>query len=188
MAKAYTDDITIIHALELRDFLLMDTLVDCFYDYRRVPLGTLRRPVIDESINIRLATSKDCDKLVAVTGNAFHAHFGRFHADERIGRDLATKIYEQWMRSSSNGYADHIYLASVKEEIVGFSVWKLPSNEEKRLNVRVGHYSIAGIHPDFYGHGLFTALTYAGMQSFDGCVDIIEGPTHINNYGYRGVI
>jgi GNAT superfamily N-acetyltransferase len=183
--KTYTDDLTSIHAFESRGFLLMDTVVDCHYDYRRTPLESIRPPALAEGFSLRLATPADRDELVAVGGQAFHEHFGRYHADERIGRDLATKAYEQWMRSSLDGYADWIHLALAGDRIAGFSIWKRPSHAESRLKVRVGHFSIAGIHPDFHGKGLFTALTYAGMQSLAGLADVVEGPTHVNNYGVQ---
>ncbi len=185
LGKTYTDDLTCIHALESRGFQLMDTIVDCLYDYRRTPLASIPMPALPEGVTLRLAVPSDRAELSAVAGASFREHFGRYHADERLGRDLATKAYEQWMRSSLDGYADWIHLAIAANRIVGFSVWKRPSNAESQLKVRVGHYSIAGIHPDFHGKGLFTALTYVGMQSLEGSADVIEGPTHINNYGVQ---
>ena len=185
LSKTYTDDITSIHALELHGFLLMDTIVDSIFDYRRVSLEKIVPPTIAEDVILRLATPADRDQLVDVARQSFGAHFGRFHADERIGIELATQFYEQWMHSSIDGYADWIHLAEINKHIVGFSIWKKPSPLESMLKVRVGHYSIAGIHPDYHGRGLFTALTYAGMKSLNGIADIIEGPTHVNNYGVQ---
>lgn len=185
LCKTYTDDFATIHALESRGFLLMDTVLDCYYDYRRVLFESLPRPVLADGVTLRLATPADCDELVAVAGLAFREHYGRFHADERIGRQIATRAYEQWMRSSLDGYADWIHLAMVAGRIVGFSIWKRPSKAESQLKVRVGHYSISGIHPDYHGRGLFTTLTHTGMQFLEGIADIIEGPTHINNYGVQ---
>jgi hypothetical protein len=185
LGKSYTDDMDVVHALESHGFLLMDTILDCNYDYRRLPFENLPRPVPADDVILRPAASSDRDELVTLAGQAFHKHFGRFHADERIGRQVGTQAYEQWMRSSLDGYADWIHLALVEGKIVGFSIWKRPSVTESQLKVRVGHYSIAGIHPDYGGQGLFTALTYAGMQSLQGIADIIEGPTHVNNYGVQ---
>lgn len=126
LGKTYTDDLATIHALETRGFLLMDTIVDCYYDYRRVPFASIPKPILKEAVTLRLATSDDRDELVAVAGQAFREHFGRFHADERIGHRTATQAYEQWMRSSLDGYADWIHLALVAGKIVGFSIWKRP--------------------------------------------------------------
>jgi hypothetical protein len=185
LGKTYTDDMAVIHALSSRGFLLMDTILDCHYDYRRVPFENLPAPVLAQGVTLRPAAASDRDELVALAGAAFLEHFGRFHADERLGRSLATRAYEKWMVSSLDGYADWIHLARAEGRIVGFSIWKRPSPAESRLNVRVGHYSIAGIHPGHHGRGLFTALTYAGMESLRGVADLLEGPTHVNNHGVQ---
>lgn len=182
--KTYADDLSSIHALELNGFLLMDTVVDCHYDYRRTPFANIQLPPLSDDVIIRLATRADQEQLVDVASQSFHSHFGRFHADERIGIDLATQVYEQWMRSSLDGYADWIHVAEFEDHVVGFSIWKRPATEN-HIKLRIGHYSIAGIHPQYHGHGLFTKLTYAGMKSLNGIADIIEGPTHVNNYGVQ---
>ena len=114
---------------------------------------------------------------------AFEGHFGRFHADRRLGKEVATRVYEQWLGSSLDGYADWIDVAEISGNIAGFSVWKKPSPQEVELKIRIGHYSISGIHPAYHGRGLFTALTHEGMKGMQGFADVLEGPTHINNYG-----
>jgi hypothetical protein len=185
LCKPYTDTITIIHTLERQGFLLMDTLIDCHYDYRRFPLNEIIRPSIANDVAIRLAKGSDEQELVSVARSAFQKHFGRYNADERMRGEYATRFYEEWIKSSLNGYADWLCVAEIGGRIAGYSIWKKPSPMEVEHNFRVGHYSIAGIHPDYFGRGLFTALTYEGMKLLDGSADIIEGPTHINNYGVQ---
>jgi hypothetical protein len=139
-------------------------------------------PSKSPDITVRLAEDRDRDALIEVTVKAFRAHFGRYHADERISPQQAIAVYEEWIRSSCSGYADWIVLAEMNQQIAGFSIWKKPSPLEQALSVTVGHYSIAATHPAFAGRGLFGILTYAGMQLLDGLCHCIEGPTHINNY------
>lgn len=182
LCKTYTDDMSTIHALEKSGFLLMDTLVDYVYDFRRHSLCDVPRPHLFQGFTIRLAGEDDVEKLVAVAQASFQDHFGRFHSDRRISRRKATQVYEEWMKSSCKGYADWILVAEIDGRIAGFSVWKKPSPREQSLGIKVGHYSIGAVHPDYHGRGLFSALTYAGMELCDGIVDYIEGPTHINNY------
>ncbi len=184
-AKTYTDDVAVIHALESRGFLLMDTVVDCYYDYRRFPLVDTTPPATSADVVLRLALPQDRAELVSTSRLAFGEHFGRFHADPRIETAVATKIYEEWINSSLDGYADWINVAEVGGRIAGFSIWKRPSPLESGMAIRVGHYSISGIHPDYHGRGLFTALTYEGMKEMQGVAEIVEGPTHINNYGVQ---
>lgn len=183
--KTYTDNAAIIHAFESRGFRLMDTMVDCYFDYRRIPFDSLPRPVLSDGVTVRSARPSDCNELVALSGRAFREHFGRFHADERIGRELATRAYEQWIRSSMDGYADWIHVAELGGKLVGFSTWKRPSPLEGQLEVRVGHLSLVGIDPDYRRQRLFSALIYEGMQSLHGIADIVEAPTHVNNYGMQ---
>jgi hypothetical protein len=185
VCKPYTDSVEVIQACERKGFLLVDALLDCIYDYRQFPIQEAKAPQIPKGVTMRLATSSDLDELIMLAGASFQSHFGRYHSDEKIGRGSATRIYEEWIRSSLNGYADWICLAEIDGRIAGYSIWKKPSPLEQRLSVRVGHYSIAGIHPNFFGRGLFTALTYEGMKLLEGIADIVEGPTHINNYGVQ---
>src|SRR5260221_562278 len=109
-------------------------------------------------------------------------HFGRFHSDRRIGREQATRIYEEWIRSCASGWADWIILDVKDARIAGYSAWKKPSALDLRNNIRLAHYSIAGIHPDFFGKVLFTTLTQTGMEMMQGHALWIEGPTHIDNH------
>ena len=185
LCKTYTDDIMTIHALEKKGFLLTDTLLDYVYDSRRYPLSAVPRPPELEGGTIRLAGEDDPEELVSVAEASFRQHFGRFHADERISNQQAARVYKEWIRSSCEGYADWILVAEIGGRIAGYSVWKRPSAEEQSLGTRVGHYSIAAIHPEHYGRGLFTSLTYAGMELLDGGADWIEGPTHVNNYAVQ---
>lgn len=182
LCKTYADDMMTMHQLEKKGFLLTDTLLDYVYDSRRYPLDSVPRPRQPQGATIRLVGEDDVEELVTVAEASFREHFGRFHSDERLSNQQAIQVYKEWIRSSCEGYADWIVVADIAGRIAGYSVWKKPSPQEERLNVRLGHYSIAAIHPDFYGRGLFTALTYAGMEFLDGVADCIEGPTHVNNH------
>lgn len=185
VGKAYTDDVAVIHALEQHGFLLMDTVVDCQFDFRRTALETVPNPLLPPEVTLRPAVEEDREQLRSTARLAFQKHFGRFHADERIGPEKATRFYEEWISSSMDGYADWIDVAEISGRIAAFSAWKRPSKLESELPVRVGHYSISGIHPQFHGQGLFTALTFRGMSRMQPFADVVEGPTHINNHGVQ---
>lgn len=184
VCKTLSDDVDTIHALEGQGFLLMDTLLNYVWDLERDPLSTISRPPLEDAFVVRPA-GDEVDELMALARAAFHGHFGRYHSDQRISRRQATRIYEEWMRSSVEGYADAILVAEIDGRIAGCSIWKEPSDLERRMGFRLGHYSIGFVHPDFHRRGLFTALTYAGMDHLKGVVDYIEGPTHINNYAVQ---
>jgi GNAT superfamily N-acetyltransferase len=184
LCKAYTDDAPTIHTLQSRDFLLMDTLLDYVYDFRQ-DRSHSPIPTTCDGVTIREVETSDVDELVDVAQASFHDHFGRFHFDERIGKALAGKIYEEWIKSSVSGYADWILVAEVGGKIAGYSAWKRPSAQELTHGIRMGHLSIVAVHPTYRRMGLFSTLTQTAMKLFEDIADYIEGPTHLNNYAMQ---
>jgi len=184
MCRAMPSDTAIIHALESNGFLLMDTLLNFVCDCRaRGSNG--RRQHAPEGFALRLAATSDIEPLAEVAHSSFAGHFGRFHADPRIDHAAATRIYQEWIRSCANGWADWIVVAMHGDRIAGYSAWKKPSALDERHGIRLGHFSIGAVHPDFFGRGLFTALTHAGMEQLCSSADWIEAPTHIENYAVQ---
>ena len=182
LCRAIPSDTAIIHALESNGFLLMDTLLDFLFDYGAPGANSRSQQQAPEGFELRLAMASDIEPLVEVAHSSFANHFGRFHADPRIGHAAAAKIYQEWIRSCANGWADWIVVAMYGDRIAGYSAWKKPSALDERHAIRLGHYSIGAVHPDFFGRGLFTALTHAGMEQLRSSADWIEAPTHIDNY------
>lgn len=188
LCKAGATEPALIEALETNGFLRADTLLDFICDCQKVRAQKTALQV-PEGFTLRLAVATDLAPLAETARAAFAQHFGRFHADPRIGQTAATRIYEEWIRSCAQGWADWVYVAMDGESVAGYSAWKKPSLLDARYGVRLGHYSIGAVHPDFAGRGLFEALTRAGMAQLSGSTDWIEGPTHIENHavqrGYR---
>lgn len=182
LTKTYTNDILAIHALEQAGFLLVDTLLDYAVDFRKTPFSNIPVQKQSEDVITRFAESKDAKELEALARVAFKSHFGRYHSDPRLTNEQATQVYVEWMNSSIRGYADYFILAEINGKIAGLSIWKKQSGLEQKYSLKLSHYSIGAIHPDFFGKKLFTLLTYEGMKLLEGETDVIEGPTHINNY------
>ena len=84
LCKAMPSDTDIIHALESNGFLLMDTLLNFVFDCR-AGRSNDRPQQMPEGFVLRLATSSDVELLAQVAHSSFAGHFGRFHADPRIG-------------------------------------------------------------------------------------------------------
>jgi RimJ/RimL family protein N-acetyltransferase len=177
--RPFTDDAPAIHALERRGFLLMDTLLDYVYDFTREK--ELPRPAAPPGVQVRAAGATDLEELLEVARRAFAGHCGRFHADPHIPRQAAVRVYEEWIRSSLEGFADWVFAAEVGGAIAGYSVWKRPSEAEARHGIALGHYSIGAVAPAYSGRGLFRALTLEGMRRLSGEVSLVEGPTHVAN-------
>jgi len=184
LCKTTPSDTAIIHALESHGFFLMDTLLNLVCDCRTGGQKEGARHV-PEGFVLRLATSSDIESLVETARASFAEHFGRFHADPRIGRAVATRIYEEWIRSCANGWADWILVAMHGNRMAAYSAWKESSALDQRHGIRLGHLSIVGVHPDFSGRGILGALTREAMEKFRSSADWIETLTHVDNHAMQ---
>lgn len=179
MCKVYSDDAVSIHALERSGFLMMDTLLDLVYDAKADPLEHVPPPQLPSGADIRSAADADEDRLAALARVAFSGHFGRFNVDERIPKSTALNVYAQWIKSSLRGFADLVLVAEMDDRLVACSIWKNPSAAASEAGVRIADYSLTLVDPDYSGRGLFRALTYRGMQLYDGATDYLGGRTHV---------
>lgn len=187
--RSYSNDLTSNHILENSGFFLIETLLDFAVDFRKTPFDMIPLQNPAKEVIIRSASPDDEQELMMLAKESFRNHFGHYHSDPNFSREQAIKVYTEWMTSSLNGFIDYFVLAEIRGRIAGLSFWKKATDEEKGIPTRIGHYNIGAIHPDFFGKKLFTLLTYEGMKILQEQTDVIDGPTHINNYpvqrGYR---
>ena len=174
--------IAAIHSLERHGFLLMDTLLDFFFDYLRTPFDKISPPPRVDGLNVRLADPDDLPQLLALTETAFAKHFGRYNSDPRMPAGTGTKVYQQWVRSSFNGAADWILIAEVNDQVAGYSVWKKASPLEVKHSLDIARCTLAAIHPEFFGRGLYTTLTFEGMRIAQQFANHLDGPAHVSHY------
>jgi ribosomal protein S18 acetylase RimI-like enzyme len=171
-----------IHALERHGFLLMDTLLDYFFDLSQTPFDEIRPPKQIDGLHLRLATAQDLPELITLTETAFSKHFGRYNSDTRMPPGTGTRVYQEWVRSSFSGAADWIVIAEVNGRIAGYSVWKKASALEAKHSFDVAHCTLAGIHPEFFGRGLYTTLTFEGMRIAKQFANHLVLPAHARHY------
>jgi ribosomal protein S18 acetylase RimI-like enzyme len=174
-----------IHALERHGFLLMDTLVDFFFDFSRAPFEKISPPQRLNGLHVRLANPEDLPELLALTETAFAKHFGRYNSDPKMPAGTGTKVYQEWVRSSFTGAADWILIAEVNDQIAGYSVWKKASALEVKHSFDIARCTLAGIHPEFFGRGLYTTLTFEGMRIAHEFANHLDGPAHVSHYPVR---
>jgi ribosomal protein S18 acetylase RimI-like enzyme len=171
-----------IHALERYGFLLMDTLLDFFFDFSRTPFDKISPPRRLDGLQVRLANPEDLSDLLALTETAFAKHFGRYNSDPKMPAGTGTKVYQEWVRSSFTGAADWILIAEVNDQIAGYSVWKKASALEVKHCFDIARCTLAGIHPEFFGRGLYTTLTFEGMRIAQQFANYLDGPAHVSHY------
>jgi hypothetical protein len=171
-----------IHALERHGFLLMDTLLDFFFDFSITPLDTIIPPQQLNGLHVRLATPEDLPELLKLTETAFAKHFGRYNSDPKMPAGTGTKVYQEWVRSSFSAAADWILVAEVNNRIAGYSVWKKPSPLEVKHSFDILHCTLAAIHPDFFGQGVYTTLTFESMRMAQKFANHLDGPAHVSHF------
>lgn len=178
-----------IHALERQGFFLMDTLLDFLFDSSRMPLESIRLPKRPSGSRIRLAKPEDLPEILGLTEKAFATHFGRYHSDPKMPVGTGARAYEQWARSSFEGWADWILVTEVDGRIAGYAVWKKASALEIKHSFDIAHCNLEAIHPDFFGRGLYTALTLEGMRIGGNFAKHFDLPAHAGNYPvHRGTL
>ena len=182
VCKVHPNELSAIHALEQRGFLLMDTLLDFVLDFSRTPIKEINLPRQDEQLNIRRANATDLPELMALSEKAFADYPGRYRADPRMPPGTAAKIYVEWVRSAFHGWADWILVAEVDGKIAGYGIWKKASETEEKNSLGVAHYNLAAIHPEFSGRGLYTSLAFDGMDIARDSAQHLIGPVHVSNY------
>jgi GNAT superfamily N-acetyltransferase len=182
VCKVHSNESPVIHALEQRGFLLMDTLLDFVFDFSRTPIEEINPPKRDKHLAIRRAKPGDVSALMAINEKAFAGYFGRYHEDPQMPPGTATKIYAQWVRSAFEGWADWILVAEVDGRIAGYGLWRKPLEIEAKNSLGIAHYDLAAIDPEFLGRGLWTALMFDGMAIARDYAQYLVGPVHVCNY------
>jgi ribosomal protein S18 acetylase RimI-like enzyme len=182
VCKAQSSELAAIHVLEQSGFLLVDTLLDFVFDFSRTPLEKIRFPERDGQLKIRPAKVEDLPILIEINEKSFGNYFGRYHADPQMPAGTATRIYTEWVRSAFQGWADWILVAEVDDKIAAYGLWRKPRAAEERNGLRVAHYDLAAIDPEFRGRGLWTALMHDGMLIARDFAQYLIGPVHVNNY------
>jgi ribosomal protein S18 acetylase RimI-like enzyme len=182
--RVQSSELAAIHALEQSGFLLMDTLLDLVFDFSRAPTEQTS-PQRDKRLKTRRAEPADMPALMAISERAFAGYFGRYHADSRIPRSTATRIYSEWLRSAFAGWADWILVAEFDNKIAGHGVWRKILERQDANSRGVASCDLLVIDPEFQGRRLGTALVSDGMQISRDFAQYLVTPLHVCNYSVQ---
>jgi ribosomal protein S18 acetylase RimI-like enzyme len=183
--RVQSSELAAIHALEQSGFLLMDTLLDFVFDFSLVPTEQTSRAQRDKRLKTRRAEPADMSALMAISERAFAGYFGRYHADSRIPRSTATKIYSEWLRSAFAGWADWILVAEFDDQIVGHSVWRKILERQDANSRGVASCDLLVVDPEFQGRRLGKALVRDGMEISRDFARYLVTPLHVCNYSVQ---
>jgi ribosomal protein S18 acetylase RimI-like enzyme len=182
VCRVQSSELGAIHVLEQSGFLLLETLLDFVFDFSRTPIERIRFPERDGQLKIRRGKPADLPVLIDVNEKSFGNYFGRYHADPQMPAGTATRIYTEWVHSAFQGWADWILVAEMDDKIAGYGLWRKARGAEERNSIRVAHYDLAAIDPEFRSRGLWTALMHDGMLIARDCAQYLIGPVHVSNY------
>jgi ribosomal protein S18 acetylase RimI-like enzyme len=185
VCKVQCNEPAVVHALEQRGFLLMDTLQDFVFDFSRAPIAEINPPQRDKQLTIRRANPADLPALMAISERAFPNYFGRYHADPQMPPGTPEKIYTEWVCAAFRGWADWILVAEVGGKIAGYGLWRKPLEIEEKNSLHVAHYDLAAVDPEFRGRGLYTALALDGMDIARDYAQYLVGPVHVSHYAVQ---
>jgi hypothetical protein len=162
---------------ERYEFLLMDTL-PIFLDFHAC-LST--KSVRHNASKITGSAGKSGRSAWCVLTETA---FANISADTTIPKcpPARHKVYQSGCAPRFSDAANWILIAEVNGRIAGYSVWKKASALEVKHSFDIARCTLAGIHPEFFGRGLYTRLTFEGMRIAQKFANHLDGPAHVSHY------
>lgn len=156
IARCDPRDISVVHAMELNGFLLMDTLA--YYKIKLNDENYICSAVEEQeplkNFNIRTILPGEEKIVENVARKAFDGHIGHYHVDDKLDNKHCTEVYASWAYNCcmSKEFADKVFVALVNSSIAGFAVLKeLPDHEWQGV--------LMGVLPEHHKSGIGRALT-----------------------------
>jgi GNAT superfamily N-acetyltransferase len=177
VAKTDPSAHTAVRAMGFAGFELMSTLLVYGFDMKRGGVTSPKGP-----FQYRAFVEKDVEGMEELARKSFSGHFDRFTIDRRIPSESGARVHREWVKNACRGYADQVFVALDGDRVIGFSTWKLEKGTYDTLGVRMGHYDLAAVSPEYYGKGVFKGVTAVAMEWMAGKVDVLDGPTNIRNF------
>ena len=173
--RADADDLALVHCLEGAGFYLVDTIVTYIFIPRRQELGHGKY-----LFKTRLYAPEDHDAVLAVADEAYKGFIGRYHADPRLPREAADRLYRAWAeRLLDGGVAETIIVAERKGKVVGFLGYRLKQDLLEATGVRCVGGGLGGCTQE--GFGAYAAIIEEAMREGMHRYDMQDFETQINN-------
>ena len=149
--RCKTDQIDLVHALEKKNFSLMDTLL-----YFRYVLPKEYKFSIDKKISP--VNLEDEARILEITKTAFSGYLSHYHADPRLDITKSNEGYLDWAsRSCRKEIADEVLVAKSDGKINGFLTLRKNSPTEVEG-------PLFAVSPEAQGQGLGRSLMNSAFQ------------------------
>lgn len=169
------DDIATAHALEERDFHLMDTIVT--YLFRSTPEYAL--PSLRRLHSVRECRESDLAELREIAKKAFTKD--RFHLDASFAPDKADALYAKWIRSfwiRKRG-SKILVACDASGRPRGFLAYQLNSALRECAGIKAIGRGLAAVQPG--AKGAYVALVMDTVRDAMGSYDFAEFDTQLTN-------
>jgi hypothetical protein len=167
-------DISSIHAVEKNGFRLIDTLVTYAFNRHKH-----RIPDIKELFKIREFKKQDLLMLVKIAKKAFSKD--RFHLDHHFSHKKANDLYGEWIRNCcKREYTNRVFVAEVKESVVGFLTFRLDRELQRFMNYKICGHGLSAVLPGI--KGVYPCLVKTAIREIGLNYDCLEFDTQLNNY------
>jgi hypothetical protein len=174
-ARADTEDLEAVQALEGRGFRLVDCLVTYMFDCRSDRVAEIKR------FNpIRHYQPPDREAVLAVAEQMFAAYAGRFARDPWLDPEAGRRFYLEWVRNACAGQMADSILVSVRQgRVVGFLTWRTTPVVYEATGIRIAGQGICAVLPE--GAGAYPALVRAAIVEHRKEYDFAEMDTPIQH-------
>lgn len=132
----------------------------------------------DKDIAIRLSKEEDSKALFKIAKGSYKIN--RFHLDRNLNKAKCDLLHARSAENSIlHGFADVVYVAEYKNEIVGYYSGK--KNLNSILQSSFGNAIISAVSRNARGMGIFSLMNNNLLKWFDDNTDISEMGTYITN-------
>jgi dTDP-4-amino-4,6-dideoxy-D-galactose acyltransferase len=145
-----------IRLAEEHGFRLVDVRVTV--ERKTSPLPRALSEGLSDEVQIRFSRKEDIHVLEAMARTAFRNT--RFYSDGHFPTEACDHLYETWIRSSCEGYADAVLVVEVKNQPVGFVTCHLPKGSSS------GSLGLLGVDSQVRGRGLGQILLTHALHWF----------------------
>jgi len=164
--RAPSDNIKLIHALELHRFILVDGFIKLEYEYQE------SKQILNENNHVRLAQASDISALRKIAQTTFTHN--RFFNDLLIPKDKANKLFGDWIENSVlKKSADSVYVYEEASDLLGFTSIK-----------KAGEIPLIAVEKNAQGKGVARHLishTLYSLKNQNPQLKVVSIDTQIQN-------
>ena len=182
-ARVNKEELSSIHALENKNFRLMDVLITSSLDLRKHP-----RIPAQNQYSVRKSRPDEVPRLEKMAFECFAENVlatDRFHADPTLSKRRSSELYAKWLVNSSEGASNEVLVAEMDGKPVGFNICNINIPLSEAIGLRVGTMVLTAVDSSARNRGVATSLLNSSLEWFADKVDVVETGGQVSNYAIQ---